>query len=307
MELPETFVRLTPAEVINDAIMSGQAALVLEGITDFKTYAEVSSCLSREVVLKPVELIDGYGEGCQQVIQLICDLEDNLTLSPHLAGRVIGIIDKDVREFRGELPVSANIVVLRAYSMESHFVCSEVIERCLTDFTYISQGHQISGAADALFADFTFSLDKLFLGSSDALRGAVEVSYNPKFSYSDNFGRLKDQNLLSQLQGDSISIRSFAASKGLSCDLISLKKFVKGKVLLDAFCDFLSCKFEVLPMMCQQQVFQRCDYCSSGLNAKCMYRRKKGVTDIAIRNCIAGQFPRAEFQYLIDDLQARLS
>ncbi|RYG88233.1 MAG: hypothetical protein EON58_20135, partial [Alphaproteobacteria bacterium] len=174
-------------------------------------------------MLKPVELIDGYGEGCQQVIQLISDLEADHVLRPYVAGNVVGVIDKDVRDFRGELPNTNNIVVLSAYSMESHFVCAEVLERCITDFTYVSHDLDIAGAASVLFTGFTASIEGLYLGSVEALRSAVEVNYNPRFSYSDGAGRLKDQNLLFALGQEAASIRSFATARGLSQDMGSLK------------------------------------------------------------------------------------
>lgn len=184
------------AEVINGAIISGQPVLVVEGITDLNVYRRIAASTGKDIVVTPVELIRGYGEGCAEVVRLIGDLETSDVTAGSISGNLIGIIDKDVREQRGEMPESDNIIILKLYSIESHFVAASAIAPCLRlSIPHLSDG-ALPSLQELLFSHFCASLDTLRLASLEALRGATDSSYSADFSYSESFDRLKDQNLV---------------------------------------------------------------------------------------------------------------
>ncbi|WP_417701007.1 DUF4435 domain-containing protein [Pseudophaeobacter sp.] len=297
----------TKSEIVNDAIMSGQAAIILEGITDIQVYQRIVSRLDRDVVLKPVELIANFGEGCSEVVRLFAELEEEDDLRPYVPKNILGIIDKDVRDFRGEMPQNGNVVVLKHYSMESHFACRSVITRCLADSTYAPQDDRLSQVAEQAYDKFCNANDVLFLASVEALRGAVEDNYQSAFRYSDGVGRLNDAGLVHSLEAKRQALVDFAEPYGLSASISSLKRFVKGKVLLDGFCNELRQFIRELPGGCGTTGVPHCDYCDAGLNEKCCYRTKPGVTENSLKNAILGQLPLAEFEYLIQELQEQLN
>lgn len=301
------YVLPTKAEVVNDAIMSGQAALILEGSTDIQLYMGVSTNLVRETVLRPVELISGFGEGCSEVIRFFDELQESDDLRPYVPMNVIGVIDKDVRDFRNEIPLIRNIVILKFYSVESHFICSSVVTRCLVDSTYAPQDVRLAKIADAAFDFFSQGATVLYLASLEALKGAVDDTYQSEFGYADGYGRLNDYSLVQRLTSKQTALLAFADTHGLSSTIESMKRIVKGKVLLDGFCSELKKFVEALPGTCGTDDIPQCDYCVSGLHKKCCYRMKQGVTEKSLRNAILGQLPIAEFEYLIEELNMLLT
>jgi hypothetical protein len=286
--------------------MSGQASVILEGITDIQIYHRVLSSLDREVVLRPVELIADFGEGCSEVVRLFDELEGAADLRSYVPTNVVGIRDKDVRDFRGEIPNNGNVVVLKYYSMESHFACGSVVTRCLVESTYAQQDDRLNQIADGAYNMFCNTNDALFLASIEALRGAIEDTYQSEFGYSDGFGRLKDVGLVHNLEAKRQALVDFAESHGLSASNSSMKRFVKGKVLLDGFCGYLKQFIRDLPGSCGGVDVPQCDYCIAGLNEKCCYKLKPGVTENSLKNAILGQLPVAEFDYLIQVLNEQL-
>ena len=279
---------------------------ILEGSTDIQLYKGVAEQLDRDIVLRPVELIDGFGEGCKEVIRLIDELEAEDELKAFVKKNVVGLIDKDVRDFRNEHPLSECVLTLKYYSIESHYVCSSVLVRCLVEATYAPQDSRLVGVAEAIHDSFPARVEPLYLGSIDALMASLDANHEADFRYSDGFGRLRDINLVERLMERKSVLSDYAESNGLSMTIDSLKCFSKGKVLLDCYCDELKRRIDGLTAECGVGPIQLCEYCASGIHNKCWYRAKTGVTTHSLKNSILAQFPFSEFNYLIDILNNHL-
>lgn len=293
------------AEVINGAIMSGQPVLVIEGITDLNVYRRIAMSTGKDLVVKPVELIRGYGEGCSEVVRLIGDLETSDVTAGSVPGNLIGIIDKDVREQRGEIPESDNIIVLDLYSIESHFVAAEAIPPCLR----LSIPHLSDTAFPALqgllFSHFCASLDILRLASLDALRGAIDSSYSTDFGYSESFDRLKDPNLVVRIREKEADLMSFSNQLGIDQSLAAMKLITKGKVLLDAFVSSILSDLKKLNDYCGNLSIPSCGYCQGGVREKCELRIGSAINVKILKNAILSEFPEAEFSYLIELVKSK--
>ncbi|AFO87889.1 hypothetical protein PGA2_c18930 [Phaeobacter inhibens 2.10] len=286
--------------------MSGQPILIIEGRTDIQAYDKLRSRLSIKVNLKPVELVKDYGEGNDQVIQLIRDLETIDRTGQLVSGNVIGVIDKDVRDFRGEVPESDHIVVLKNYSIESYFVCESVLDGCILQATSAPKDGRISAISRDVFNRFTEYCDDLYLASLDALRGAIEFEHSAKFGYSNSFGNLKNTALRSAIRNERTELEAFAGNRGLERSVNSMRSFVKGKVFLDALCSHVVSELKNLPSVCENSDEVCCDYCTAGTRNKCLYKVKPAVSASTIRNTILDQFPNIEFRELIEEINGRV-
>lgn len=296
------YVLPTKAEILNDAIMSGQAAIIIEGITDIQLYRGIADQMQRDTVLRPVELIQGFGEGCAEVVRLFEEFEDTAELRPFIRGNVVGVIDKDVRDFRNEMPENDSVFILKNYSIESHYVCNAVLTRCLVDSTYAPQDGRLSTISNSIYQGFPQSYEYFYLASVEALRAALEPDYVAEYHYSDGFGRLKDVNLLGRLDAKRTAIVAYADNLGLDDSIDSLKLFAKGKALLDCYCSSIKIRIDALRSVCGTDEVPHCEYCASGVNNKCCYRVKVGVTEASLKNAILGQLPISELNYIIDGL-----
>lgn len=301
----KSFILPTKAEVVNDAIMSGQPALILEGSTDLQLYNAITSALEYKVVLRPVELVDGFGEGCEEVIRLLGEIEEAEDLRGYARKHVAGVIDKDVRDYRGQVPQCELVVILKYYSVESHYVSNFVLEKCLIESTYIPNGEKIANVSKMIFEDFAKGCDDLFLASVEALKGAVDENYTADYQYSDGYGRLRDSELIKRLEEKKDDLLEFADSLGLDRSIDCLKRFVKGKVILDAFCFSVRKSINSLHEKCRNHESFICDYCKSGFENKCCYKVKSGVSENSIKNSILSHNVFIDFEYIIKDFNDR--
>jgi len=294
-------------EVINDAIMSGQPFLILEGCTDISIYQKISKNLGKEVVLKPVELIDGYSSGCNNVIKLINDLEENELSSSLVKGNIIGIIDKDVRDYRGEIPSSANIITMKFYSIESHFVCEESIGKCFASASNSPINEGIKQISKEIYHEFILKSKILFLASLDALKKSIDVRYENIFSYSNSFEILKNEDFKRKIQDREEDLLAFASENSIELDDFSIKKIIKGKVLFDFFCKEIHFFIKNFSLDCNSFLSNKCIYCHDGFRDKCLYNIKTKLTDQAVKSIIKTDIPMREFSYLFEDIRRKIN
>jgi hypothetical protein len=297
---------LRAVEVINGAIMSEEPVLIVEGSTDITVYRRIALKTSKRFSVKPVELVRGYGEGCSEVMRLVSDLEASEVSAANISGNLIGVIDRDVREYRRELPTSENVVVLKYYSIESHFVFSNAIIPCLRISIPNVRQELIPVLRDLLFSRFAESVHTLRLASLDALRGSLDPTYSSDFKYSDGFGRLKDQVLLTKLDGKRTGLITFLGQIGLDESLISMKMFVKGKVLLDALTSTIASSLRDLHNDCGCGTVLQCGYCAAGKAQKCELRTSALLNEKALKAVIISEFPEDELSYLVDLLDQKI-
>jgi hypothetical protein len=118
-------------ELFIEAIMTEVPCVLVEGIDDIEIYSQLSEQLEVKPEVYAIETVKGFTVGCEQVIKAINRLDELPPCEHAIVDHMLGIIDKDVREFRNQLPQSEAILVLKYYSIESHFISSTVIEQLL--------------------------------------------------------------------------------------------------------------------------------------------------------------------------------
>lgn len=293
-------------EIINDAIMSGQPNLILEGCTDIKIYQKISERIGKEIVLRPVELIEGYSAGCSNVIKFIEDLESDQAFNSFIKGNVIGIIDKDVRDYRNEIPSSNNIITMRPYSIESHFICKESVYSCFISATNSSLDEGCMKISQKIYTDFLMDSKLLFLASLDALKKSLNKEYSNIFSYGDSYEKLKNPEFEKKINDIKNDLEKFAQIENIVFDETSMKSIIKGKVFFDFFCNYLSKKLKSLVIDCRSLSFNKCIYCYDGRREQCLYKIRNKLSDQSIKVIIKGQFPENELNYLVSEIKYKV-
>ncbi|MBK5516705.1 DUF4435 domain-containing protein [Pseudomonas sp. TH10] len=121
-------------ELLNLAIMTKIPILIVEGIDDVPIYERISISINVECDIYASETLHGGREGCNGVIDNIRDIRlvsSDIPVEKH----ILGIIDKDARYYRKEMPEDPAIFPLNYYSIESHYINSCSIRYLIPRFT----------------------------------------------------------------------------------------------------------------------------------------------------------------------------
>ncbi|OHY72991.1 DUF4435 domain-containing protein [Marinobacter sp. AC-23] len=285
-------------ELLNEAIITGVPAILVEGIDDISIYEEISTKAPFNVEVYAIENIEGFTEGCDQVIAAIQELDSLPNDSHSLSDNILGIIDKDVRDYRGELPDIEPLLVLNYYSIESHFVSEQIIANILRLSSKTSRDLISDELCNLMMREIEEKLLDLYYFSLESLRNSVESEYSASFSYSYSPGRIYDLKTRQDVLEKQRDLDVFATSLGLSPCIDTLKSISKGKWLIDIFSQELINSINGLPEKCSASSIVTCKSCISDAFDKCLYRIKDGFTKKTIRSLILASVEGAEVQYI---------
>lgn len=270
-------MKLSIDEVLNEAIMSSTPAIIVEGVDDLKTYISIASSVFERCEVYAVEMIAGHSPGCRDVIEAVRSLY-NLNDARHpVENFVIGIIDRDAREYRNEIPGESAILTLEYYSLESHFVCEEVLSAFLAQYTLTHPSKFGPAFAAKLFSEIEQNLLEIYYFSLEALQCALDRVYAADFKYSYAIDRCRQEEVRGRVFAKVPELDGLAARLGLQCCLESLRKISTGKWLLSTFCDLSWETLAKLSSYCGEFGSEQCEFCRTESPEKCTFRLKKGI------------------------------
>ncbi|MPY01340.1 DUF4435 domain-containing protein [Salinivibrio sp. VYel4] len=292
-------------ELLNEAIITGVPAIIVEGIDDISIYDEISTKIPFDVEVYAIENIEGFTEGCNQVISAIEEL-NNLSNDNHgLSSNILGIIDKDVRDYRNDIPEVEPLLVLHYYSIESHFVSEKIIANILSLSSKTSRDLVSDELCHLMMSEIEEKLLDLYYFSLESLRNSVDPEYASNFSYSYSPGRIYDAKTRQAVLGKKHDLDIFASSLGVSPCINAIKGISKGKWLIDFFSQELLNSMNGLQGKCAESSIETCKSCLSETFDKCLYRIKDGFTKNTIKSLVLSNVEGAEVQY-IEDRIARI-
>ncbi|MBN3198126.1 DUF4435 domain-containing protein [Pectobacterium brasiliense] len=289
-------------EILNEAIMTDVPAVIVEGIDDVRIYDDICKSLNDDYFVLPIECVDGYSEGNEQVIKAMDSISSLPTSAYEYCKYVVGIIDKDVRDYRGELPENNLVFPLSYYSMESHFINKTVLRKLLSDFTRITNDLLADDLIDYLYSSITSDFDDLYLLSLEALKGAIDSEYASDFSYSFNEGRVTNNVDIEKIRYKRLALLSFAEDMNIDYSIESIKKIAKGKWVIYLFCFLLEKKIHSLPDKCHSQEIASCRTCVANIQ-KCLYKIREGVTHRTLRSTSFSITDSDDFSYVRNRLK----
>ncbi|WP_350313597.1 DUF4435 domain-containing protein [Dickeya fangzhongdai] len=289
-------------EVLNEAIMTNTPAVIVEGIDDVKIYDDICKSLNDDYFVLPIECIDGYSEGNEQVIKAMNFISSLPVSTYNYHKYTIGIIDKDVRDYRGELPENDLVFPLFYYSMESHFINKTVLKKLLSEFTRMTNDLLADDLIDYLYSSITSDFDDLYLLSLEALKGAIDNEYVSEFSYSFNEGRVTNNVDIEKVRNKRLALLSFAEDMNIDYSIESIKKIAKGKWIIYLFCFLLEKKVHSLPDKCHSHEIASCRTCVADIQ-KCLYKLRDGITHRTLRTTSFNITDSDDFSYVKNRLK----
>lgn len=287
-------------ELINAGIMSETIYVVVEGIDDISMYDLILSGIDSSYEITPCELVDGFSAGGSEVERLI----EKLSLENDDLRFILGIVDKDVRDYRNEIKQDDSLLTLKVYSVESHFVNKESLAKVLRSLLKVDSSLVDSHLLEMFMAEFLDCANYLYLCSLESLQGAVDPDYNADFCYSLTHGKLHDELLREKIFAKKVALEKFAHSKQISLSLDSLKSISKGKWLLNEFANAVQGSIGILSTKCGQMVTS-CKYCTVDYNEKCLYRPRYTVSQSIIRSHALDAICEEEIAYIRDAVRKK--
>ncbi len=216
----DEFLNQTSDEILEEARM-GKPLIIVEGEYDYIYEYLSDSIKENHYEIIPIEHFIGQKgnialEKCVLEIEQFANNEE-LEYIPH----ILGIIDRDYREYRNSLTASSILYILDFYSIESYFVNREILYKALK-FSIRSKRLMNEDFVRTLYSQITDKLvDSLYLSSIEKLKKHLEVE-----EVSNRFG--------------------------LHQSFETLLKLTKGKDLLTRFL------FEIQKILSEQHLYKLC-------------------------------------------------
>lgn len=285
-------------EILNAAIMTNTPAIIVEGVDDVRIYESLADqSLERSAVFSAKWIEELSAGGASSVADAIKLLRDPPSSKRLIEDYVLGIIDRDVKPYRSELPNDDAILVLKYYSIESHFVDEETIPSAVQRFTRVPNSLVKEFSASTLMNNIEPKLLDVYYFALESLVAATQNGYTACFSYSEKIGRKNDPYTRSTVLEKCPALDVFAASYGLSPELATIKKISKGKWLLSVFCESLFQELKSLNQLCSSGAIKKCNSCASGHPEECLYKARDGVSSKTIYSLLIDS-DITELQYI---------
>ncbi|USA47624.1 DUF4435 domain-containing protein [Acinetobacter sp. C26M] len=283
-------------ELITIAIMQEQPILMVEGIDDIPIYKKILTTIPIDCEVYCSEHIADIEPGCRGVKKIISIINEQHPIN--LAKKyLLGIVDKDVSDFRGEIEDLENLLFTIYYSMESHLVNDAVLKKIFSNFLYATE-ESVSDFLISDFWDFFYNeCEVLYLASVEALKNSCDNKVESLFSYSSDYKGIKNENIKKSLNDNKINSLLFAHSKGVSFEIESLKRICKGKWFLDYLCEKISYYIINEINLCLIKETQ-CDMCKLGKCYACYFKYRVRPNKEAVGSNIYAYVEYGDFEFL---------
>ena len=91
-------------DMVSASIMNSEPIVIVEGKDDYQIYQTISNAVNPKIQVYQVNEFEDYHEGCTGVIKCMQVLQPKFAERAGNIHKVLGIIDRDARHFRGEIP-----------------------------------------------------------------------------------------------------------------------------------------------------------------------------------------------------------
>lgn len=293
-------------ETLTECIMSGIPTILVEGIDDISFYENISMTIDKEVSIQAIENIEGYGQGCEEVERAINDIQEEIHANTQLKKLIMGIIDKDTRYYKGEVPNMSCLFVLEYYSYESHLTTSYSLKKLISILTQVSEKMVDDRAIEFMLQGLADKYDKLYYISLEALKGRCEAGYIPVKRYKEEPGNIFSKGALGfvwpQIEVKKEELDKFAEEKQITRE--DIKYVAKGKWLLYVYCNHIIERAYLLKDACGNLI-KSCKYCDSGNKTKCLWRTSANFQIPQLKNLLTSpmMFDENELMYIKDRIK----
>ena len=296
-------------ETVVAALMCKQPVIIVEGQDDIKFYDNMATLNGLSVGVQAIENIADYTQGCEQVCNAMDEIETIIQKDDRLKKYVIGIIDRDVRQYLNKLPAKDNLLVLKYYSYETHLITEITIKRILEQLTKIPGSFITQDVVRWIKEEFENQSNELYYFSLEALKGELDNTYQSDVTYGLGGGAVvgsAKRYRWGLIETKIEELNQFAVSHNISKS--DVKYIAKGKWFLATWCDFLIKKAKVLNSACGVQIPQ-CEYCKNGQPNKCLWRASSTFQVVEIESLLYTQqfIDLNEVNYILEYMKSKLA
>lgn len=293
----------TADELLNLSIMTKSAILILEGSDDVPIYERLAESINLDCEIYASQNILSGREGCGGVIENIRSIRE-VSGSIGVEKYVLGVIDRDARYYRNEIPSDPAIFVLNYYSIESHFVDACSIKYLIPRVTRATNRLIREDDCVNVYERIKSKLMFLYLLSLEALKNACIVGYNSGYGYKAPIKSILNMQLhLTDAEKES-NLRDFGFEHGLHEDWDSLLKICKGKWVHELYSDYLHEEIKNLPTKCSAGEVSKCQFCLNGDSNKCLYKNTAFISSDILRQQSFLNTEVYQLQYIKDRMLA---
>ena len=288
--------------------MTKTISIIVEGADDIQIYDGIAKSVNKTAEIFPIETIEGYFPGCNHVVKAM----DNILELPESHARhdkyIIGIIDKDIKDYRGELPVNHLVLTLKYYSMESHFVNKEVLPSIFELITKTPRSLITDELVEHLYEQISLDNEDFFLICLESLKNALQNGYESDFAYSFSEGRIFSEEDISKVKVKRNELLAFANSLSISRNIDDLKKFSKGKWLLHFFCVKTLRVAQQYKDLCGTPPIQECVICTGNGHSPnhCLYKLNDYFNAKSLKPLLMKNFWLKDFDYIRDKISSMI-
>ncbi|EGQ9299298.1 TPA: DUF4435 domain-containing protein [Vibrio parahaemolyticus] len=288
-------------DIVSQSIMTKVPTIIVEGIDDIQVYEDISKSANVRSHVVASELISPFKSGCVGVTELMESIEQMPSSRYTVSDYVVGIIDKDIRDYRGEIEEKSCLFPLKYYSMESHYICCSKILSLVSSMTKVNSRLLNDNLCEHIKLKINSSLERLYLASLEALAASLIRGYQGEITYSGNIGRVYcDDNMFGRIESKKDFLLNLANENDICFSLDSMRKFVKGKWLLESYIKALELSIKNLSHYCGEDLLDTCDFCISEVEGKCSYATKETLSAHSIRALIMKDVDSDNFNYIRD-------
>jgi len=193
MKSIDEFLNLTPDEILEEA-KYGKSLIIVEGEYDYIYEYIADDIKNNKYEITPIEKLVGK-TGNLALESLILDIEEfakkeELEYIPY----ILGIIDRDYREYEKRLTNSNILFILEFYSIESYFVNKEILYNSL-EYSIRSKRLMHDNFVNLLYSEIIYKLvEDLYSKSIKELEQHLEID-----GIVDNFKLNKSIETLLQI------------------------------------------------------------------------------------------------------------
>ena len=266
-------------DIFAAAIMNDERVVIIEGKDDYAIYKAIATKSNPKIEVYQVNEFENYEAGCRGVIACLEFLQAKLTENPNHANKILGVIDRDARFYRNEIPNLLGLFVTKYYSIETYFATTNNLRKLLSKITYSPISDINETVTDFVQTDFQNSLETLYLLSLEALKNACTQGYNTSICYDDSPAKIAGKDfinrVLPQINAKRSELETLENEHNLTIN--NIKQIAKGKWYLFWFLAQIYPKIKTLKENCKQNNIPQCRSCKVGNFADCLYKTKQNT------------------------------
>ncbi len=301
--MSKSSMQLDLHDAIKKAYMTKVSLVVVEGKDDLSIYSDLLNKNNNKFNIKPIEYFKGCNPGCNEIEEKVSDINQIYNSSHRVYNYFRGVVDSDVKEFRGEKNERAGILYLNTYSFENSFITENTVLNSIKLLTSLTNEQLDEKLTEKVIQDINSGVQEFYYITLEALKNAVDENYNAIIGFSDGYERpMFDTDMKSELARRRSDLDNFALEKNINkpC-ILDMKKYCKGKWHLRYFLKNIISFIDNLHTLCGQELVE-CPLCESGDTSQCLYKKSVNMDVAQLISHVKSNIENADLEYVYNEL-----